>query len=630
VHRDSRKQTIPIIERRLPIGAECLPAGGAGFRVWAPEARRVALILRKSSGGDEIVAPLRNEGNGYFSRHEPHAGAGDRYWFALDEGRRLPDPASRFQPEGPTGPSLLIDPHTYEWHDRSWPGVRLAGQVIYELHIGTFTREGTWRAAAERLAHLRDTGITLLEIMPVHDFCGRYGWGYDSVNFFAPMRCYGMPDDFRAFVDHAHTLGLGVVLDVVYNHVGPHGDYFKSYSQHYFSQSNTTEWGQSFNFDGPQAKAVREFFSANAGYWVDEFHLDGLRFDATQNIYDESPTHILCEISAHARRVATRSIVLIAENEPQDSRRMRGHEAEAWGIDAMWNDDFHHAAVVALTGHNEAYYSDYRGRPQEFVAAAKYGFLYQGQYYGWQSQRRGHPTQGLPPAAFINFLENHDQIANLGRGQRLRELCHPGAYRAMTALLLLGPQTPLLFQGQEYGATTRFTFFADHEEPLASAVKKGRFEFLAQFPSMASVETQARLPDPGDPAVFEACRLDPAERERHRALYDLHRDLLRLRREDPVFRAQAADGLDGAVLSDEVFALRYAGADGGRLLLLNLGRDLHLSPVPEPLLAPPTDRVWELLWSSEHPRYDGLGGQALESAAGWFIPGHAAFVFRAA
>jgi maltooligosyltrehalose trehalohydrolase len=628
VHRDGRKQTALLIERRLPIGAECLPGGGVGFRVWATEARRVALTLRRS-GGDENVISLPGEGNGYFSGYIPHARAGDRYRFSLDDGRGLPDPASRFQPDGPAGPSLLIDPHAYEWHDRSWPGVRLAGQVMYEMHIGTFTPEGTWHAAAERLDDLRATGITLLEIMPVNDFCGRYGWGYDGVNFFAPMRCYGTPDDFRAFVDRAHTLGLGVVLDVVYNHLGPQGDYFKAYSRHYFSQSSTTDWGQSFNFDGPHAAAVREFFIANAGYWIDEFHLDGLRFDATQNIYDKSPTHILREISAHARRVAAWPIVLIAENEPQDSRRLRRHETATWGIDAMWNDDFHHAAVVALTGHNEAYYSDYRGRPQEFVAAAKQGFLYQGQYYGWQSQRRGQPTHGLPPAAFINFLENHDQIANLGQGQRLRELCHPGSYRAMTTLLLLAPQTPLLFQGQEYGSTTRFTFFADHQEPLASAVKKGRFEFLAQFPSMASTETQARLPDPGDPAVFESCRLDPAEREHHRAIYDLHRDLLRLRREDPIFQAQAAHGLDGAVLSDDVFALRYFGADGGRLLLVNLGRDVRLGSVPEPLLAPPEDRAWESLWSSEHPRYGGLGAQALESAAGWFIPGHAAFVFRA-
>ena len=609
------------------MGAEYLTTGGVDFRVWAPRCNKVEVVV-EDSAGSRTSTELSKEASGYFSGWVADANAGDLYGFCLDDREALlPDPASRFQPAGPIGPSMIIDPDAFAWQDAQWRGVQIEGQVIYEMHIGTLSREGTWGAARERLPALKELGVTLLEIMPVHDFCGRYGWGYDGVDFFAPTRLYGSPEDFRAFVDQAHALGLGVILDVVYNHAGPRGNYLKYFSQHYFTDRYSTDWGEPFNFDGENSAPVREFFVSNAGYWIAEFHLDGLRLDATQNVYDSSDRHVLAEITERVRRAgAQRSTVVIGENEPQDTKLVRPVEAGGYGMDALWNDDFHHAALVALTGHNEAYYSDYCGKPQEFISAAKRGYLYQGQYYLWQKQRRGSSTYGLKRAAFVNYLENHDQVANLGLGQRMHQLSHPGMYRAMTALLLLLPHTPLLFQGQEFGATTPFAFFADHEPDLAAQVREGRFEFLSQFPSLASEGMRARLPDPTDPEVFHSCQLDLTEPERYREAYDLHRDLLKLRREDCAF--QRLEEIDGAVLDTEIFVLRFF-ADEDRLLLVNFGVDKRLIPVPEPLLASPRGTEWRILWSSEDPRYGGAGALPSESAEGWGIPGRAAFVLQA-
>lgn len=400
--------------RRLPIGAEVWPAGGVHFRVWAPRAKQVEVVLE--SAGSDASFTLEAEGGGYFAGFAPAARVGSLYRFRLDGDNALfPDPASRFQPKGPLGPSMVIDPNLFKWTDRTWEGGAIQGQVLYEIHVGTFTPEGTWKSATEQLPALKELGITALEVMPVNDFCGRFGWGYDGVDFFAPTRLYGAPDDFRAFVDRSHSLGLGVILDVVYNHVGPAGNYLDRFSDDYFTSRFSTDWGSTFNFSGPNSGPVREFFIANAGYWIDEFHLDGIRLDATQNIYDTSAKHILAEITQNVRRCAGgRRTIVIAENEPQDTTLIRPQEEEGYGMDAVWNDDFHHLAVAALTGHNEAYYTDYVGGAQEFVSAAKWGYLYQGQHYSWQHQRRGTPSFGLRPASFIHYIENHDQVANLG------------------------------------------------------------------------------------------------------------------------------------------------------------------------------------------------------------------------
>ena len=608
--------------RRLPVGAEILPSGGAHFRVWAPRRRSVEVALE---GGAARAVPLAAEGNGYFSGTAPDVAAGALYKFRLDGKESYPDPASRFQPKGPHGPSQLVDP-SYRWKDGEWKGVPLAGQVVYEMHVGTFTAEGTWEAARHELAALRDVGVTLLEVMPIADFAGRFGWGYDGVDLYAPTRLYGTPDAFRAFVDDAHAHGLGVILDVVYNHLGPDGNYLPQYSDRYFTDKYGTEWGRPFNYDGEDSAAVRELVVSNAAYWITEFHLDGLRLDATQSMHDESPEHILATLSRETRRAAgARSIVLIGENEPQETHLATPADKGGFGLDALWNDDLHHSAMVALTGRSEAYYTDYAGAPQEFVSAAKYGYLYQGQRYRWQGHRRGTPGFGLPRAAFVSFIQNHDQVANSGRGQRIHELTSPGRWRALTAFILLGPGTPMLFQGQEYASSKPFLYFADHTPELARAVRDGRQGFLGQFRSLALPDWEGGLPDPGDAGTFERCRLDHAERDRHREAWALHRDLLRLRREDVVLRRQGEGGLDGAVLGPHAFVLRFFGTSGDdRLLVVNLGVDLYLTPAPEPLLAPPLKRLWAVRWSSESRAYGGGGTFPPDSVDGWRLPGEAA------
>ncbi len=602
--------------RRWSAGAES-HEGGVHFRVWAPQRNRVTLIL------GERELPLARERDGYFSRLVEEARPGALYRYRLDDDADLyPDPASRFQPEGPHGPSQVIDPAAFAWHDGQWPGVGAKGQVLYELHIGTFTAEGTWAAAARELPRLRESGITVIEMMPVNEFPGAFGWGYDGVQLWAPTHLYGTPDDLRTFVDAAHSLGLGVILDVVYNHLGPDGNYLPRFSPLYFTKKYPNEWGESINFDGEGSGAVRAFIVDNAAYWISEFHLDGLRIDATQAMPDQSEEHVLVEIARRAREAAgARSIFIAGENEPQDVRLF------GFGIDALWNDDFHHSASVALTGRREAYFSDYRGTPQEIISAVKRGFLYQGQWYSWQKQRRGMPTRGVEAHRFICFLENHDQLANTGIGARIRTRTSPGRYRAMLALLLLGPWTPMLFQGQECGATAPFTYFADHHEELARLVAKGRNDFLEQFPSLASPEMQARLPDPHDRTAFEACKLTaPGDPQIER----LVRDLLALRREPP-FAAQQAERIDGAVLSWAALVLRFFGEDGAdRLLLLNHGGDLRLAVAPEPLLAPPAGREWEVQWSSESPLYGGEGTPPVEEEGRWLLPGESAVVLRAA
>jgi maltooligosyltrehalose trehalohydrolase len=617
------------IRRRYPIGVELMPQPDGSTRpharIWAPAATAVELVLVDDSAGLSASA-LSPEANGYYSGFVARAEAGARYRVRLDGGECFPDPASRFQPDGPHGPSVVVDPFAFRWTDTDWRGVSIDGQVICEIHIGTFTPAGTFRAAIERLPDLVDTGITVLEIMPLADFAGRFGWGYDGVNLFAPSHLYGTPDDLRALVDGAHSLGLGVILDVVYNHFGPDGNYLPNFSPRYFSDYGT-DWGEAINFDGKDCWSVREYFLTNARYWIEEFHFDGLRLDATQQIYDKTTPNIITEIASTIRDAAgDRHTIIVAENEPQRSSLVRPLDEGGSALDALWNDDFHHCALVAATGRDEAYYSGYRGLAQEFVSAAKYGFLYQGQSYPWQEQRRGIPALDLPPIKFVVFTDNHDQIANRSAGTRLHHETSPGRYRALTALLLLLPNTPMLFQGQDFAASTPFFFFADHNAELSKLVRKGRVREMSQFPSIATTDGTASLPDPSDPATFTRCKLDWSERERHTQALDLHRDLLRLRRSDPVLRQQRVRGLDGAVLSDQAFVLRYFGESmGDRLLIVNLGARLHASPIPEPLLAPARGGAWATALSTESPKYGGWGTPPLETITdGWWIPAECA------
>jgi len=584
-----------------------------------------------ATGVGEFEQSLVRDAAGYFSGTAPGVSAGARYRFRLDDGKDLfPDPASRFQPEGPHGPSEVVDPTTFRWADQQWSGAGRQGQVIYEMHVGTFTPEGTWQSATQKLPHLQQSGITLVEVMPVADFAGEFGWGYDGVDLYAPTRLYGTPDDFRQFVNRAHELGVGVILDVVYNHFGPDGNYLKAFSEAYFSSKYETDWGEAINFDGDQSAPVREFVLTNARYWIQEFHLDGLRLDATQNIYDASESHILKEITSAAREAAgARSIYIVAENEPQETHHVASPEQGGFGMDSLWNDDLHHSLHVALTGRSEAYYTDYRGAPQEFISAMKWGYLYQGQWYKWQEKRRGTPALRCPPTNFVAYIENHDQVANSGRGQRMVEVSAPAMYRTLTALMLLGPSTPMLFQGQEFGATNHFYYFADHGPELATLVDEGRRKFLAQFPSLATPEMQAQIPRPQDRSTFERSKLDWSEVDRHPEAVSFFRDLLALRRTDPVISAESSN-IDGAVLGEQVFLLRFFADDGlDRLLLINLGVDTDVSPVPEPLLAEPAGSVWTLIWSSEDPRYGGQGTPTSQLGSDCHLPAYSALLFAA-
>jgi maltooligosyltrehalose trehalohydrolase len=597
-------------KRRRPVGAELMTEGerGVHFRVWAPAHEKVTLVIEPKR---EI--PMQREASGHHSALAPGVGAGTRYRFRVGD-QLLPDPASRYQPEGPFGPSEVIDPEAYLWHDHHWRGVDDPRKhVLYEMHVGTFTREGTYRAAEQRLAFLAELGVTTLELMPVAEWAGSRNWGYDGVNLWAPTHNYGRPEELRHFIDRAHGHGLAVILDVVYNHLGPAGNFMFAWSPKYKAEG-VNEWGEGLSFTEPGA---REYYIANAAYWIDEFHFDGLRLDATQAIVDDSSPHILAEIVRAAREAGKgRTVFIVGENEPQDATLLDDPIA----LDALWNDDFHHTTRVALTGLADGYLHDYGGTPQEIVSALKRGFIYQGQFYPWQNNPRGTPTHGVAKHRFVHYLENHDQCANLGFGERLAELATTSQLRAMTAVLLLGPEIPLLFQGQETGSRCPWQFFVDHSEELREPIRQGRANFVAQFARLATREAQAALPDPSHEETFRRCILEHVD---DNAYVRLHRDLLRLRRTEPVFLDA---NLDGAVLSGCVFAIRFFGItrDDDRLLLVNLGKTFRDESIPEPLIAPPANKGWRTIWSSEDPEYGGHGTPCVFTRQGVRLPAHSA------
>lgn len=587
------------------------------------------MLLGSGEGSNGVS--LERDDRGYFSGAVSGIGAGQRYFLRVDDDQRdYPDPASCFQPEGVHGPSEVVDAHAFAWDDAQWQGNSLPGQIIYELHVGTWTPEGTWTAAIEKLPHLAELGITLIELMPVNEFQGDFGWGYDGVYWYAPTRLYGRPDDFRRFVCEAHRLGLGVLLDVVYNHFGPTGNYTGVFSPHYVSGHHTTEWGDAVNFDGEGSEGVREFVAGNAAYWIREFHLDGLRLDASQAIVDDSPEHILTAVGRAAREAAAgRQVLIFAEDEKQRVQHVEPSDRGGFGLDGVWNDDFHHACRVAATGHSEYYYSDYSGTPQELISAVRFGYLYQGQWNHRQNGPRGTATWHLPAAHFVNALQNHDQVANSTHGMRGHLLTSPGRWRAITTLLFLAPGTPLMFMGQEFSASAPFLYFADHEvEIVANLVRKGRWSFLHEFPRTAGAAASGALADPTSAATFEASKIDWRETQQHSNVLAFHRDLIQLRKHDPTFSRQDSSMLTGAVIGPEALMLRWLSPEGDdRLLLLNLGRDLEFRPGSDPLLAPPRRGNWQLLWSSEAAEYGGAG-TALIDMKQLSVPGHAATVLH--
>jgi len=520
--------------------------GGTAFRVAAPGASGVFLHLESSPTRRRLAA----EAPGLFADIVPGVRAGDRYRLEIEGRGVFPDPASRFQPQGVHGPSEVIDPR-FAWTDAGWRGPDPADLAIYELHVGTFTAQGTFRAAMERLRALGELGVTIVELMPLADFPGERNWGYDPAALFAPARCYGRPEDLRAFVNEAHRLGLGVLLDVVYNHLGPDGAYLPTFLPAFFSPEESP-WGQAVNLDGAGSEWVRAFFLEHAATWVREYRLDGLRLDATHTLLDRSGRPLASEVAEHVREVAAtqnRRAIVIAEDERNLDRVVRPAREGGWGLDGLWADDFHHHVRRAVAGDSHGYYRDFSGTTPDIAETIRRGWFFTGQYSEHLGAARGTDPAGIPPHKFVFCIQNHDQVGNRALGSRLNADVDLPTYLAATLLLLSAPETPLLFMGQEWAATSPFLYFTHHEPELGRKVTEGRRREFRAFREFADEESRTRIPDPQAVSTFEASRLiwDEASREPHAGVRRLHQALLALRRPGaPLARADhaAARALD--------------------------------------------------------------------------------------
>ncbi len=590
--------------------------GGVNFSVWAPKAQTVTVAHTTAGGSWTDSPPLERSGDGVHSGFVADAGAGTLYRFKLDGGDGLPDPWSRFQPDGPHGPSEVIDPGAHRWNDGAWGGPTPDGLVIYECHVGTYTPDGTYAALIEQLPELRALGITALEIMPVAQCPGRWNWGYDGVDLFAPSNAYGRPEDLKRLVDAAHAQGLGVLLDVVYNHLGPDGNYLRAFSDDYFTDRHMTPWGEAINYDGPNCEQVRNFMIANACYWLSEYHFDGLRLDATDMILDDSPTHILEELTAAARAsVAPRPVVVIAEDSRNEVRVIRPRESAGYGLDGVWADDFHHENRVFLTGTRGNYLDSYIGSTAELARTLNRGFLFEGQIAQGSGKPRGTKVTDEPANAFVINIQNHDQVGNRAYGERLHHEIDLGRFHVSTALLLFSPYTPLIFMGQEFAASSSFMFFTDHNDELGKLVTEGRRAEFKGFPAFADPERRKGIPDPQSPETFFRSRLNLKEREIHTGTYAFYKELLRLRREDPVLRVQERTQSRATEVGPQIIVMERWDADERRVLVANFGPSVGITFAGQPDLARLLDFDWTLLLTSSDRRFGGDGGacgQAVE------------------
>jgi maltooligosyltrehalose trehalohydrolase len=559
------------------LGATVLDDGGVYFCVWAPKASEVAVELSGPTG--PTYHRLQPQGEGFYAGRVAETRAGARYRFQLDGGAALPDPASRSQPDGPHGSSEVIDPLDHQWWDANWPGLRADQLVIYELHVGTFSPAGTFDGVIEQLPYLRDLGITALELMPLAEFPGRWNWGYDGVDLYAPASVYGGPSGLKRLVDAAHQTGLAVLLDVVYNHFGPDGNYLRLYSDDYFTDRYATPWGEAINYDGPRSRWVRQFIRENARYWLDEYRIDGLRLDATHAIFDTTPRHILAELAAvvHER---PRPALIFAEDHRNLVQLIDPPEQGGYGLDGVWADDFHHTLRTYLTGELDGYFADYSGRLADLATTVEQGFLFQGQPTG-RGARRGTPVTDQPASSFIFCTENHDQVGNRADGGRLAHLIDRQRYLLASTALILAPETPLLFQGQEFAASTPFLYFTDHHAELGRLVTEGRREEFKQFPAFSDPSRRAAIPDPQDPTTFARSRLGLAERERHAEVFEAYRALLQLRRSDPVFRLPERKSSRALAAGEHFLVVHRWRGEAHRLVLLNFGEIEASVPIEE-------------------------------------------------
>ncbi len=559
----------------MPFGACILPDGGIRFRFWAPTAKQVELRLVKAAH-KEIVLPMQSLADGWFQIETSplQATVGVLYQYRLDGGLSVPDPASRANPYDVHGPSQVVDAAAFMWQDSAWRGRPWHEAVIYELHVGTFTTEGTYVAAMQRLDYLVELGVTAIELMPVADFQGARNWGYDNVLLFAPDSSYGTPEELKALVQAAHARDLMVLLDVVYNHFGPDGNYLHTYAPQFFSEQHHTPWGAAINFDGESSRVVRDFFIHNALYWLEEYHFDGLRLDAVHAIIDDSCPHILEELATavHAGPGRTRRVHLVLENDDNAA-----HYLKQGGFTAQWNDDIHHALHVLLTGERDGYYADYANQPTHCLARClAEGFAFQGEPSPFRAgRRRGEPSRSLPPSAFVNFTQSHDQIGNRAYGERIAMLAPRRPLQVALAVLLLAPSPPMLFMGEEFAAATPFQFFCDFQGELADAVTEGRRREFAGFSQFADLAAQAAIPDPNDPATFERCKLnwDCLNEPQHKVWLEYYQHLLILRRTQVVPCLQdMRGGAQFELAGVSGLVVRWCLSEGSHLMLLaNLG-----------------------------------------------------------
>lgn len=586
-------------QHEMPFGARLREGGGVVFRLWAPAARRAEVAIGSGAAAPELHA-ARADAQGWWECVVPRAAAGTLYRWRIDGDLLVPDPASRHNPEGPHGPSAVVDPRQFEW-DAGWTGRPWPETVLYELHVGTFTAEGTFAAAAGRLQHLADTGVTAVELMPVANFGGRFGWGYDGVLPFAPHHAYGTPDDLKRFVQEAHRLGLMVFLDVVYNHFGPDGNYLHAYAPGFFSQTHESPWGAAINFDGPDSGPVREFFIHNALYWVQEYRFDGLRLDAVHAIRDDGPVHVLQALSERVRAAtAGRHVHLVLENEDNGYRHLAASPRPGF-YDGQWNDDFHHVVHVALTGETQRYYHDYGVATMDLLERClTHGMIFEG------SERRDGGVravvQAAPPqplSALVNFAHNHDQVGNRARGERLSELVPAEARQLPTLLALLTPAIPMLFFGEEWGATEPFLYFADWQGELRDAVRAGR---KREFGHVDAHD----LPDPCSDATLVASRPDAAAARSGNGsawLAEVRSALAARRRWITPRQGQLLTGKHSAQrIGERGLAVQWRYEDGRILCLeLNLGAQAlqvepqHLGPVE-------AECVFSHRWPDDTPR----------------------------
>jgi maltooligosyltrehalose trehalohydrolase len=577
----------------LPLGAH-LSGSRASFCVWAPHARSVELVLLDARPRTLPMTAV----SGYFTALVDDIADGQRYAFRLDGGDRTPDPASRYQPEGVHGPSALVSTD-YPWKTGNWTGLPLEDYVLYELHVGTFTPEGTFEAAARRIPALRDLGVTAVELMPVAQFPGHRNWGYDGVLPFAAQNSYGGPHGLKHFVDHCHAEGIAVCLDVVYNHLGPEGNHLARFGP-YFTGRYHTPWGHAVNFDGPDSDDVRAFFLASALQWIDEFRIDALRLDAVHAMLDQTAQPFLREIadSVHARaRSLGRTAVVIAESDLNDPRMIRPSSADGLGMDAQWLDDFHHALHSLVTGERTGYYVDF-GRCEELTTSYDEGFVYAGQYSTYRRRRHGAPTGSAAPRQFVAYAQNHDQIGNRMLGDRLSSSLSFEQLKLCAAAVLLGPFTPLLFMGEEYGEVAPFPYFVSHTDAaLVEAVRRGRADEFAAF---------AWAGDPPDPqarSTFESAILNWGLREQgeHACLLAFHRELIRTRRAMSCLRPRSFDDIRARCdPASDLVHIAYADHDGEARLLLHFGRAPIRAPVPD-------GRAWCIRFDTSAEQWRGPG-----------------------